>query len=258
MLTATGSVVYPIMFHKLIGPAGFGWTARIIAFVALAGLIFSLAVIKMPLPSPKKPPSPFDLNALRDPIFLISTCGFFFSFMGLYFPLFYLPTYMTSFLHSNGNMAFYIIAILNAASVLGRLTPGLLADHVGSLNTLVPVSLVTSILAFTWIGIRNEAGTIVFACLYGYGSGATLSLMPTVVSRLTSNINTMGTRMGMSFAFAGTGLLIGNPIAGALLDSRYIVFWKAQLFSAVMLMVGAIFFMWVRVLKWRQHEGWKV
>jgi MFS family permease len=243
------------MFHKLISPLGFGWTARVVAFVALAGLSFSLAVMKMH-PSHKQTRSPLSWTMFRDPPYFILNCGLFFALMGLYFPFFYLPTYFISFLHSDSDIGFYSLAILNAASVFGRIMPGLLADRFGSLNAIVPISFITSILAFVWIAIRNEASAIVFACLYGYGSGAIVSLPPTIVARLTPNMSILGTRIGISFIFAGTGLLIGNPIAGALLDLEYAVFWKAQLFSAIMLTAAAIFFMWVRLLK--QGEGWKI
>lgn len=62
----------------------------------------------------------------------------------------------------------------------------------------------------------------------------------------------------MSFTFAGTGLLIGNPIAGALLDLEHAVFWKTQLFSAITLVVGTILFMWTRLLKGRMEGVWKI
>lgn len=246
------------MFHKLIGPLGFGWTTRIIAFVTLGALIFSIAVIKPRLPPPKQSRSLIDMSAFKEPPFLLLCLGFFFSFAGLYFPFFYLPTYFTSFLHSDGDIAFYIIAILNAASVFGRIAPGILADHFGSLNTIIPISLIAAVLAFAWIVIRNEAGTIVFAILYGFASGAIVSLPATILARLTSNLSILGTRMGMSFTFAGLGLLIGNPIAGALLDIAGAVFWKGQLFSAVMVAVGTGSFCLLRILKWKQGEGWKI
>jgi MFS family permease len=178
--------------------------------------------------------------------------------VGLYFPFFYLPAYMTSFLHYDGNIKFYIVAILNAASGFGRITPGLLADRVGSLNTIMPISLIASILAFAWIGVYNEDGTITFACLYGYASGAIVSLPATIVVRLTPDMSVVGTRMGMSFIFAGFGILIGNPVAGALLDLERGVFWKGQLFSAVMVIVGSVLFVVLRLLKRKQGDGWKI
>ncbi|KAJ5925231.1 Major facilitator superfamily domain general substrate transporter [Penicillium verhagenii] len=69
---------------------------------------------------------------------------------------------------------------------------------------------------------------------------------------------TVGTRMGMCFTFAGTGLLIGNPIAGALLDLEDAMFWKAQLFTAIMVVTESAFFVVVRIMKLRQDEGWKI
>ncbi|KAJ5712426.1 hypothetical protein N7493_008894 [Penicillium malachiteum] len=195
--------------------------------------------------------------AFIEPPYFILNCGLFFSFVGLYFSFFYLPTYFISFLRSNADIGFYSLAILNAASVFGRIAPGLLADRIGCLNTTVPMSLIASILAFAWIGIHDGAGAIVFACIYGFSSGAILSLPPTIVARLTPNVNIMGTRMGFSFAFAGTGLLIGNPLAGALLELKHAVFWKAQLFSAMMLIAGTILFMCVRLLKGKE-QGWKI
>ncbi|KAJ5994029.1 MFS general substrate transporter [Penicillium sp. IBT 35674x] len=253
-----GSVIYPIVFHKLIGPLGFGWTTRIIAFIALAGQIFAWTVMKRLLPPPKQARSLLDLGAFREPQFLVFCFALFFSFVGLYFPFFYLPSFFSSSLHASTNISFYIIAILNAASVFGRITPGLLADRIGSLNTIIPISLIASVLSFSWIGIHNEAGAVVFACLYGYASGAIVSLPPTIVARLSPNMATVGTRMGMCFTFAGTGLLIGNPIAGALLDLENAVFWKAQIFTAVMVVTGSAFFMVLRLMKWREGEGWKI
>lgn len=253
-----GAVIFPVVFHKLIGTLGFGWTTRIIAFIALATQIFAWAVMKRLLPPPKQARSLFDLGAFREPQFIVLCLGLFFSFVGLYFPFFYLPSFFSSSLHASSNISFYVIAILNASSVFGRITPGLLADHIGSLNTIIPISLIAAVLSFSWIGIHNEAGAIVFACIYGFASGAIVSLPPTIVASLSPSMAIVGTRMGMCFTFAGTGLLIGNPIAGALLDLEDAVFWKAQVFTAVMVVTGSAFFMVLRLMKWREGGSWKI
>jgi predicted MFS family arabinose efflux permease len=178
-----GSVIYPIIFRKLMDPLGFGWTTRIIAFIALGGLGISLAVMRMRLPPPKSTRSLLDLSAFKEAPFIIFSFGLFCAFVGLYFPFFYLPTYMRTVVHSSDNLAFYIIAILNATSVFGRITPGVVADRIGSLNTIIPMGLIAAILAYAWIGIKNVGSTIVFACLYGFASGAIVSLPPTIVAR---------------------------------------------------------------------------
>ncbi|PYH75101.1 MFS monocarboxylate transporter [Aspergillus vadensis CBS 113365] len=253
-----GAVVYPIMFHKLISRVGFGWTTRIIGFVALAGLSISMLVLRRRLPPPTKSRSLLDLAALKEPPFLIFSFGLFFCFVGLYFPFFYLQSYFTYYLHNDSSLAFYIFAVLNATSVLGRITPGLMADRIGGLNTLVPISLLATILAFVWIAVRNVGGAVVFTCLYGYASGAIVSLPPSILTRMSPNLGVVGTRLGMIFMFAGCGFLIGTPIASLLLDLEQGSFWKAQLFSGMFVAAGTICFVALRVMLWRKGGGWKI
>ncbi|THC89638.1 hypothetical protein EYZ11_010914 [Aspergillus tanneri] len=253
-----GAVIYPIMFHKLIDQVEFAWTTRIIAFVALAGLSVSLLVLKRRLPPPKQSRSLLDLGALKETPFLVFAFGLFCSFVGLYYPFFYLQSYFTSYLHDDSSLAFYIFSVLNATSVLGRITPGLLADRVGGLNILVPISLLATILAFVWIGIRDVAGAVVFACFYGYASGAIVSLPPSILTRMSPNMTVVGTRLGMIFMFAGCGFLIGTPIASTLLDLAKAEFWKAQLFSAMFVAAGTICFVILRMMLVKKVDGWKI
>lgn len=228
--------------------------------MALVGLSLPLLVMKTRLPPPGKTRRLFELGAFKEPSFVIFGFGLFFSLTGLYFPFFYLPSYFKTFLHSDADLSIYSVAILNAASLFGRITPGILADKIGSLNTLIPISFSAAVLAFAWIGIRDIPGTIVYACLYGFASGAIVSLPTTVVATtLSPHLGLVGTRMGMAFTFASLGLLIGNPIAGTLLDLQGdVVFWKAQIFSAVMVTMAMVCFSGLRVMKWKEGAAWKL
>ena len=53
-------------------------------------------------------------------------------------------------------------------------------------------------------------------------SGALVSLPPTVVATLCPNMGVIGTRIGMFLFPTSIGLLIGNPIAGAILKSGWV------------------------------------
>lgn len=117
------------------------------------------------------------------------------------------------------NPAFYMLPILNAASIFGRVVPNFFADKTGPLNMLVPCALAAAILAFGWIGIMTTPGLIVFAILYGFFSGAYVSLPPTALVSLSPDLRVIGTRMGMSFAISALGLLVGTPVSGAILKS---------------------------------------
>lgn len=99
------------MFHKPINRVGFGWTTRIIAFVALAGLSVSLTVLKRRLPPFKQSRSVPDVGTLKEPTFLVFAFGIF-CFVGLYFLFFYLQSFFTIYLHDNSSLSFYIFSVL--------------------------------------------------------------------------------------------------------------------------------------------------
>lgn len=215
-----GGVIYPIVFHQLVPQIGFGWATRVLAFIMMVTLGVSLTVMKVRI-KPAQKRELLQLSAFKEMPYTLFTLGEFLGFMGLYIPFFYIQTYATEApgTHIDENLAFYLLVILNAASIFGRVIPNFLADKTGPLNMLIPCAAISSLLAFCWIAIHSKAGLIVFCILYGFFSGTFVSLPPTTVVSLSPSLGVVGTRMGMSFAFAGLGLLVGTPVAGAILGS---------------------------------------
>ena len=106
------------------------------------------------------------------------------------------------------------------ARPLGGLLPNYIADKLGPLNVHIPFTLITGLLALCWQAVHSSAGLLVFGVFYGIFSGTFFSLIGPIVSGLSmSTPQLIGTRLGMAILFAGTGLLVGNPIAGAILES---------------------------------------
>ena len=236
---SSGGVIFPIVFRELEVKVGFGWATRVIAFIALATLAIPLIVLR-PRIKPAKKRSLLELSAFREAPYSLFSTSLFFIFIGLYIPFFYVPTYSQESLHAADEISFYLLAILNAASIFGRIIPNIMADRLGAFNVLLPFTFCASVLAFAWIGIHNLAGIIVFAILYGFFSGSIVSLPPTALAALSPDLSRVGTRMGMSFSFAGFGLLLGSPIAGAILRTSA-GFTGASAFGAATVMVGFIF-----------------
>jgi len=168
---------------------------------------------------PKEKRALLELAAFREPAYTFFTLGMCFAFIGLYTPIFYIQTYAVQEKIMDTNLAFYMLPILNAASIFGRVVPNFFADRTGPLNMLIPCALAAAILAFGWIGIQSTPGLIIFAILYGFFSGAFVSLPPTALVGLSPHLRVIGTRMGMSFAISALGLLVGTPVSGAILKS---------------------------------------
>ncbi len=183
-------------------------------------LTISLVVMKIRVAPPAKRQL-FQLSAFKELPYTLFSFAEFFGFMGLYIPFFYIQSYAINSPNTklDESFAFWLLVILNAASLFGRIIPNFLADNTGPLNMLLPCAAISSLLAFCWIAISSKAGLIIFCILYGFFSGTFVSLPPTTVVSLSPSLAVVGTRMGMSFAFAGFGLLVGSPVAGAILGS---------------------------------------
>jgi predicted MFS family arabinose efflux permease len=234
------------MFHKLEPKIGFGWTTRILAFIMLATLLVPIAIMRMRV-IPKTRRALVDLTALQEAPFVLFTLGSFFVFMGLYIPMFYVQTYAIEEGIMSVDLAFYMLSLINTASVFGRLLPNFIADRIGPLNVLIPCALSSAILAFSWIGIKNTQGLIIFCLLYGLFTGGLVSLPPTVLVGLSPSMAVLGSRMGTSFAFNGFALLIGTPIAGAIVKPANYV--GSIGFCGAVVAFGSIFIVLARFAK---------
>ena len=160
----------------------------------------------------------FDTKVLREVPYVFFTIGEFFGFMGLYIPFYYISSYAIAHKIVDQNLAFYLLTILNTGSVFGRIVPNFFSDKIGPLTVTMPFSIFCGIVAFSWISIHSTGPLIVFCIFYGFFSGTFVSIMGPALATLSPDLALVGTHMGMSFAFAALGLLIGNPVAGVLLD----------------------------------------
>ena len=195
-----------------------------------------------------------DLSAFKELPYVLFCIGNFLSFMGAYVPFFYGPAYAQAHTGASTSLAFYIVAILNGASTVGRVVPNFIADKTGPLNILTPCAFLTGILAFCWIPVHAVGSMGVWSALYGLASGALLSLAPASIASLTADVGRVGTRLGMAFGIAGVGLLIGTPVAGSLVDLETGDFVRAQVFNGAIVLGAAFFMSLSRVAK----AGWSL
>ncbi|KZV72788.1 MFS general substrate transporter [Peniophora sp. CONT] len=238
--SSLGGVVYSAIFRQLLDQIGFGWTTRVMGFIALATLVASLAIMprRITIRTRRKL---FEVEAWKEMPYTLFCIGNFLSFMGTFVPFFSLPAYASAHTSASPILAFYTLAILNASSAVGRIISSVFADKVGPLNMVIPCAFITSILAFCWISVDSVGSLVVFAVLYGVFSGSLLALARASVASLTKDIGRMGTRMGMASALGGIGLLIGNPVAGALVNTETGNYTRAQAFTGAIVMGAAIF-----------------
>ena len=216
-------------------------------FINLCTLLVPLALMKIRIP-PKQKRKLVQLSALTEPAFLMFCIAQLLGFVGFYTPIFYIQVYAIQEKIMSENLAFYLLPILNSASIFGRVLPNFLADKTGPLNMLIPETFATAILALGWIGIKNTPGLIVFAILYGFFSGGFVSLPPVTVVSFTPDVRDLGTRMSMCFFFSGLGQLVGTPVSGAILRDTG-AYLPLQLYAGVAIICTGCILVACRVAK---------
>ena len=101
------------MFNRLVGPIGFGWAMRAIAFMFLGLLAIANLTCKSRLDHKPTPFKAMDfIRPLEETRFLFVVLGSFFFFWGLFLPINYIVSY-AQFNGMSQSLAGYQLAILN-------------------------------------------------------------------------------------------------------------------------------------------------
>ncbi|KAF1964956.1 putative MFS monocarboxylate transporter [Bimuria novae-zelandiae CBS 107.79] len=240
--SAVGGVVIPIMVNHIYDRVGFSWALRAVGFVFLGLLLLTNALLKSRLTHVAKKPHPMDfVEPLQEPPFLFLTAACFFFALAVYQP----GTFITLNARRDGvrsSIADYLLSMLNASSVVGRVVAGWVADRAGRFNTMIITTFLSSLFVLAaWIPADAAASFIVFAVLVGFTSGAYVALTSSLVAQI-SDIKKIGTRNGTNWFMYGIGALIGTPIAGALIQEDRGGYLYMQIFAGLAMFVSGCLF----------------
>jgi len=199
-----------------------------------------------------------------------TTAGVLFTDLAYFIPVTYVPSYYLDrqrlshdeAVTGSAAFAYQLLAILNAASCVGRFVAGGLGDRFGRYNIMI-VSLflcAVSVLCF-WLpdilvpDLDNDALLVVFVLLFGFVSGSNVSLTPICLGQLCET-QEYGRYYASCFTVVAFGVLGSIPIAGSLLDvveatgkQRY---WGVTFFTGLSYVVALLCFVWVRI----RVKGW--
>ncbi|CAL3970613.1 unnamed protein product [Diplocarpon coronariae] len=233
---AVGGIFYPIILELLLEGLGFRWAVRVTALVALATLGTASLLIRPRADVPAKGKAPLlEIVAFKEPVYLGLVLGQMISFAGVYVVYYFiLGRVSAKNVDLQGLKPYYLVSFLNVGGVFGRIVPNYLADKYVAVQNVIPHNLLTKhtrsnpllvqsifvfiggILIFVWPVVLNLPGLIVFCLVYGFFSGAFISLPPASVASVTRDMSRYGARLGMAVTCNAFGLLAGPPIASAI------------------------------------------
>ncbi|KAL2126378.1 hypothetical protein VTI74DRAFT_1088 [Chaetomium olivicolor] len=234
--SSIGGIVFPIALSKMLNDSslGFGWSVRVMGFLVIPLLAFSSFAVTARLPP--RETNFFIAEAFKDVKFLMLVASAFCCFIGMFTPLFFIPTYAVS-RGVEPTLASYLLAIVNAASTFGRIIPGILADRFGKLNVFGIGGILTGIIVLCLNVPVSTAGLVVYSIGFGFSSGTIISGASAALSICTDDFQKLGTYMGTGIALASMASLIGPPVNGVLLD-RYGGFLQVSILSGVICLFG--------------------
>ncbi|KAK7422985.1 hypothetical protein QQX98_001275 [Neonectria punicea] len=251
--SSIGGIVFPIMVSRLISEVGYGRAMRISAFLMLFLLVIANLTVR-----PYHPPHLQTatraqlLKSFTEIKFLCTTVGFFFFSYGFFVTINYLPVEAYG-VGMDPDLAQYVLPILNAASLFGRLFAGFLSDKIGRFNVFIVVCYMSGAWTLAlWLPDTSDAALIAFAVLFGFFWGAYVSLITPLVMQI-SPMAEIGFRTGIVLFVSAIGGLTANPINGAMLESAG--GWTGlKVFSGVFCLVGTTFVLVARI----KRTGWKM
>ncbi|OAA41723.1 Major facilitator superfamily domain, general substrate transporter [Metarhizium rileyi] len=217
--SSLGGVIYPIVFYKLIDRIGFGWTVRTIGFIVLVTQIIPLCFAQMRA-KPTRARDVLDWSAFTDWPFVFFVVSTLVGFIGLYVVLFYISYFGVATGIVSSEISFYLVPILNAASMFGRTLPNAVSDKTGPFNLFGPAAVICGLLTFCLLAVNSLGGITTIAVLYGFFSGVFIAIPGVCFVKLTEDKSKLGTRIGMGFAAFGFGVLAGGPGGGVILGTH--------------------------------------
>lgn len=272
-----GGIIIPLMIQSLLPQVGWGWSIRIVGFVLLVLCTISVAFCRSRVP-PRKGEKTTWRDTLPDPrIFMdgtgamaLTTAGVVLMDLAYFIPITYIPSYYIDrqglshqdTLTGSAAFAYQLLAILNAASSVGRYVAGDLADRFGRYNTMIVCLFlcVISVVCF-WLpdivvpSLGNDALLVVFILLFGFLSGSNVSLTPICLGQLCKTYD-YGRYYASCYTVVAFGVLASIPIAGSLLDAveatskeRY---WATALFAGLCYVGSFLCLLSVRI----RVKGW--
>ncbi|KAI5462042.1 major facilitator superfamily domain-containing protein [Mariannaea sp. PMI_226] len=247
--SSVGGVIFPIMISRMIRNNGYPWALRTAAFLILGLQILAcLTVRPRTKPVPKKLPAGRLAAPFVEFPFAILLLGIFVLTYGMYIPIDYLPSQGYQEAHMSEELSQYLVAILNAASLFGRLGAGYGADIIGKWNMFIIACTLSGISNLAiWIPAKTSSITIGYAISFGFASGAFVSLVGALPLSV-SPVPEIGYRMGVVFLIISIPSLTMAPTGGAILQHAANGWLALKIFAGVMCLAGSLIILGSRLL----------
>ncbi|KAK7038278.1 MFS general substrate transporter [Favolaschia claudopus] len=223
--TSIGGLTIPLVLPLLTEKYGLSATLRIVG-IAMGILLFPLLPFirgrlpqtRVQIQGPVPRGAPGLRTWIRQKLFWILLAMNTLQGSAYFVPIVYLPTFAHE-LSVSASKAAITVALLNASSLIGRLSMGYLSDSVNPWMLALSIFASTSAASFILWGILSHtfSGLLAFGIVYGTVAGGWTCLWTGFVRPLAKDDLVMSTALyGYLLLSRGVGNLISTPISATL------------------------------------------
>jgi predicted MFS family arabinose efflux permease len=242
-----GAIIFPVMIDKLLPTKSFNGAVRVTSYMVVCLLVIANCLMALPTKKwqPKFPPINL-IESMKDVHYAAACGGIFIVFLTMWFPQYYIEEFATR--HGvNPHLAFYSLALIGLGGMAGRPALGFAADKYGPWTVMLPTTFVVMLMVCMVSVLKNAAGVVMVSIIYGFASGAWLSLLITALSALATRPGEIGQRTGLALSVASLGTFLTGSAQAGLLSNKY--HWARPIgFFAFLLIVSIGIFAYVRHL----------
>ncbi|KAJ7474205.1 MFS general substrate transporter [Mycena latifolia] len=220
--TSAGGLLLPLVLPLLISKYGSSKTLRILAIAIATLLLPLLPFVKGRLPEtrvrihgPAPRGAPGSQDWMKHKAFWVFLTVNTLQGFAYFVPIIYLPTFANE-LHISSSNSAVALAMLNAASMMGRLSMGYLSDKLNPWILALATLFASSVTTFILWGVLSHtfAGLLAFGIVYGSIAGGWTSLWTGFVRPLAKDDPVMSTSLYSYFLLSrGVGNIMSTPIS---------------------------------------------
>ncbi|KAJ2031411.1 hypothetical protein IWW57_000726 [Coemansia sp. S610] len=213
---AGGLVIAPLTEY-LVHSVGVEWNLRISAIYIMALGTIACCFMRVPFQDKTRTLKNFDWHAFGNLRFAANAGMVFFVAAAFIVPYAFLPEFWVS-KGISSQTASVLIAVSNGASLFGRVLAGFTADHLGVLNSVILILVITSFsCCVLWPFATDISMGVLMSIFYGFGTGGYWALSPLVAAKLFG-VDRLASISGIVSTTSAIGSWIGSPVANAILN----------------------------------------
>lgn len=256
--SSLGGLFWSLLIGHMLEVSGTPWGHRYIAICSFPVLVLACALVQErkglaghdahgDIAIKAAPKNMFRTVWRRD--FLALSGAMFFIFFGVLMPFGQICKFAIEH-GENRKTGNNHLAALYSASVVGRVLAGELADRFGRFNVTILLTLASAILISCWMEMKSSVAMYAFSILFGFLSGGVLPLGSACVAQITTDMGHIGLRIGCMMAICSIGVIVGNPMAGAIFDllPKRLAWLTFCLVSGGLTFIGGILLLITRIV----------